>query len=127
MMPNGCVAAQIDMESFYALHSQGPLSNNKGFKLTFNLCWTGKKTIVLLIDALAEINHEPWSIIIITIILYIQKVNCYFNISSLLPQLQIRFKVLSSLVVWCKQGNSSLSTDVLDIHPFFMHTPHVCA
>ena len=52
--------------------------------------------------------------------------HCYFNPSSLLPQLQTCFRVLSSLV-WAKRGNSCLSMNVLDTHvihdthPFGIH------
>ena len=42
--------------------------------------------------------------------------NHYFNTSFLLPQLQTCFWVLSSLIVWAKQGNSCLSNNVLDTH-----------
>ena len=40
----------------------------------------------------------------------------YFNTSSSLPQLQTCFRVLSSLVVWCKQTSSYLSMNVFDIY-----------
>ena len=46
----------------------------------------------------------------------LQKMNCYFNTSSLLHQLQTCFRVLSFLLVWTKQGNSCLSMNVLDTH-----------
>ena len=36
----------------------------------------------------------------------LQKVNCYFNASSSLPRLQTCFRLLSSPIVWYKQGNS---------------------
>ena len=48
--------------------------------------------------------------------------NCYFNPSSLLPQLQTCFRVLSSLVVWAKRDNSCLSMNVLDTH--VIHDTH---
>ena len=52
----------------------------------------------------------------------LQKLNCYFNTSSLLPQLQTCFGVLSSLVGWAKRGNSCLSMNVLDTH--VIHDTH---
>ena len=57
----------------------------------------------------------------------LQKANCYFNKSFLSPQLQTCFRVLSSLVVWAKQGNSCLSMNVLNIHLIhpFWHTPRL--